>query len=100
LSIPKQGERYVVRAPFEAIVMTHWQAPFTGGAPRVIPAGIAFTLDYDLPPMASAIGVTPEEPARWEAALVDEDDRRHEKYGGYSISVPFDLLARHCERID
>ncbi|HVK80114.1 MAG TPA: hypothetical protein VM915_05825 [Verrucomicrobiae bacterium] len=96
---PREGERYIVRSPFEAIVMTHWEAPYTGGAPKRIPAGVSFVIDYDPPDMASAIGVRPEDSARWEPHLVDAAERSAAKYAGYSISIPFTLLAMHCERV-
>ena len=97
---PKPGERYVVRKPFETIVTTQWYAAFTGGSHKMIPSGISFAIDYESPPGASAIGVKPDDPDRWLAQLVDEADRNDPKFGGYHISIPFAVLASHCERID
>jgi hypothetical protein len=97
---PQTGQRYVVREPFETIVTTQWFAAFTGGARKVIPVGVTFSIDYEPPPQASAVGVRPDDGDRWLLLLVDEADRNDPKFGGYSINVPFDLLATHCERID
>ena len=96
---PRDGDRFVVRSPFTATVMTHWLAPFTGGAEKLIPAGLAFTIDYDPPPVATAIGVKPDEPEQWLNQLVDEADRNDPKFGGYSISILFTQLNAHCEQV-
>ncbi|MEQ1491268.1 MAG: hypothetical protein ABL932_12040 [Terricaulis sp.] len=96
---PQIGQRYIVRDPFETIVTTQWLSPFTGGASKVIPAGVTFCVDYDPPNGASAIGVKPNDPERWLSILVDEPDRNDPKFGGYHISIDFDVLASHCERL-
>ena len=97
---PQVGERYIVRKPFETIVTTQWFAAFTGGASKIIPAGVTFCVDYDPPKGASAIGVKPEDAERWLPVFVDEADRNDPKFGGYHISIALDVLASHCERLD
>lgn len=97
---PRTGERFIVRKPFETVVTTQWFAPFTGGSRKVVPAGISFVVDYEPPPQATAVSVKPDEPDRWLDTLVDETDRCDPKFGGYHISIPFDVLASHCEPID
>jgi hypothetical protein len=35
---------------------------------------------------------------RWEMLLVDEQERTADKYGGYSLVIPFERLETHCSR--
>src|SRR5579864_6053731 len=95
---PRLDDHYIVNSEFEAIVLTHWLGPFTGGAKRLIPVGLEFTVIAG-PPEAAAISVRPAPPERWEALLVDQQDRSAEKYGGYSLVIPWDRLRAHCSRL-
>lgn len=56
---PRQGEQYIVTTAFEAVVLTHWCAPFTGGSERLIPT-------------ATAVAAKPVSPEKWEQLLVDK----------------------------
>lgn len=96
---PKEGERYIVRRAFTATAMTHWEAPYTGGARCEVPEGIIFKIDYEPPAMASAVGCVPEDAAAWEARFVSAADRAAPKYAGYSLSLDFDDIARCCARL-
>jgi hypothetical protein len=96
---PKLDDHYIVNSEFEAMVLTHWLGPFTGGAKRLIPVGLEFTVIADPPEMVAAISVRPVPPERWEAFLVDQQDRSAEKYGGYSHVIPRDQLGAHCSRL-
>jgi hypothetical protein len=96
---PKKGERYAVRRPFKAIVMTHWFAPFTGGDERDLPEGLEFVIDNDPVPGATGVGAMPDPKAFWEEKLVAQEDRTAEKYGGFSLSLSFDQIERNCERV-
>jgi hypothetical protein len=95
---PRQGHRYVVNSEFEAIVLTQWLAPFTGGSKRLLPAGMEFIVLHDPPEMATAISARPVPPEHWEALLVNEKERTAEKYDGYAIVISFDCLEAHCSR--
>jgi len=95
---PRQGDRYVVSTEFDAIVQTHWFAPFTGGDYRSLPVGLEFIVEVDPPATASAVLARPEPPKRWETLLVEEHERSAEKYAGYSLVIPLRDLATHCVR--
>ncbi|MGH6940285.1 hypothetical protein [Hypericibacter sp.] len=97
-SPPQQGDRYVVLAEFEAGVLTHWLAPYTGGSHWRLPAGLEFVLLMEPPPQAIAVGAKPDPYERWETVLVEEGDRSAEKYGGYSLSISLADLKAHCAR--
>jgi hypothetical protein len=95
---PREGYRYVVTTAFEAIVLTQWLGPFTGGSQKLIPAGLEFVVAAD--PLATATAVTakPDPSDLWETLLVDEQDRTADKYGGYSLVIPFERLETNCSR--
>jgi len=95
---PRRGDRYVVTAEFQAIMLTHWFAPFTGGGSRPIPVGLEFIVTVDPPAKATAVNGQPHPSDVWEKMLVDERERTAEKYGGYSVSIPLTDLATHCPR--
>jgi hypothetical protein len=94
---PREGERYEVVTPFTATVMTHWLTAYTGGTRKTLPVGLQFMIDIDPPVAATAVGGRAD--SKWEVFLVDEADRRHEKYGGFSVSVMLDDIAAHCCRV-
>ncbi len=99
MTAPREGERYVVRTSFEAIALTHWRAPFTGGGERALPEGLELIVNADPPPGASAVNCSPIDEARWLAHFVDAADAAAEKFAGYSVSVPLAALAAHCEKL-
>ena len=95
---PQEGDCYVVLTEFEAGVLTHWLAPYTGGSPRRLPVGLEFVVLMEPPPQATAVGARPDPYERWETVLVAEGDRSAEKYGGYSLSISLAHLKAHCAR--
>ena len=95
---PRAGYRYVVTTAFEAIVLTQWFGPFTGGSEKLIPAGLEFVVAADPPATATAITAKPDPSDRWEALLVDGQERTAEKYDGYSLVIPFERLETNCSR--
>lgn len=95
---PKLGERYIVEQPFEAGVLTHWRAPFTGGSNRTLPRGLEFIVAYDPPEEATAVSGDPTRPHEWESILVEEADRSADKYAGYSLVIQFEHLRANCSR--
>lgn len=96
---PDVGERYRVNIAFEANVLTHWHVPFTGGHKRLLPVGLEFVIDVPPPPSAMGAGAKPDPYDSWERQLVDDTDRTADKYGGYSLVVPFELLESNCSRL-
>jgi hypothetical protein len=96
---PKRGERYVVERPFEAIVLTHWRAPFTGGSEKTLPRGLEFIIAHDPPEKATAAKSDAAKPDEWEELLVDEADRSADNYDGYSLTIPFERLRLNCSRL-
>jgi hypothetical protein len=98
--VPKKGERYAVTTAFDAIVTTHWGAPFTGGERRVLPDGLEFVIADEPIPGATAVYAIPEPREVWEARLVAERDRTADAYAGYSLSLMFADIEAFCARID
>ncbi|QEX15585.1 hypothetical protein FRZ44_08720 [Hypericibacter terrae] len=95
---PQKGDRYVVLSEFEAGVLTHWLAPYTGGSSRSLPVGLEFVILMEPPSQATAVGAKPDPYERWETVLLEEGDRGAEKYGGYSLSISLSDLKAHCAR--
>jgi hypothetical protein len=97
--VPKGGDNYIVVTPFEAIVMVQFFAPFTGGDRRSLPSGLQFSIWGEPVSTASAVSAKPLDEKHWESALVSEDDRAGEKYGGYSLVISRADLAERCRQV-
>lgn len=95
----RKGDTYEVVRPFEALVLTTWFAPFTGGDNRTLPAGIRFIVASDAPSGATAISADVEYPKVWEEKLVPAEDRTAAKYSGYYLVIPFDQVGSNCTRV-
>jgi hypothetical protein len=77
--------------------MTHWRAPFTGGDTAVLPAGTVVVARFDQLPNVPGFSCVPENAETLERDLVREEDRRAEKYGGYSLSFVLDDIGTKLE---
>jgi hypothetical protein len=95
----KKGDRYVVDTPFRALVPTTWRAPFTGGSEKTLPTSLQFIVDFDPPSSATAVSASAEPYEQWERILVDAEDLRADKYGGYYLVISFASLKEHCRRL-
>ena len=94
------GQRYRALRDVEVNALTHWEAPFTGGAKGVVPAGTVVIVAFDPPEMATAIGCDPADAKALEAGFVPEADRTHPKYAGFSLSILRTTLAEAFELTD
>ena len=94
--VPRKGERYIVHTGFVAGVLITWQAPFTSGDEKALPVGLQFVIEIEPPPGATAAVALPDPYVEWERKLVNQEDWGADKYGGYYLSIPFDLIAANC----
>lgn len=83
----REGQRYRALRDIEVNALTHWEAPFTGGAKGVLPAGAIVVVAFDPPETATAVGCDPADARALESRFVAEADRMHPKYAGYSLSI-------------
>ena len=95
----KKGARFLLTSPIPAIALTHWHAPFTGGHEVSIPAGTIIVVNIDQVEGAAGVSCSPENYEELHAALVPEEDRRAEKYGGFSLSVLLADLRAHGQAV-
>jgi hypothetical protein len=93
----RKGERFVAKSDNDVAVMTHWSAPFTGGNEAVLPAGTIVVARYDQQPDVPGFNCIPENYDQLEPALVPEDTRLADKYGGYSLSFVLDDIGTKLE---
>jgi hypothetical protein len=94
----RKGDVYEVMRPFEALVLTTWFAPFTGGDKRTLPVGLRFCLSIDPPSGATAVSADVEHAKRWEQKLVSIEERTADKYSGYYLVIPFDQVGNNCTK--
>jgi hypothetical protein len=98
-SDPKDGDRYVVSRPFQAIVMVQFFAPFTDGATKILPSGLEFSIWGDPVPTDPGVNAQPIDPEKWASPLVSSENLSNEKYGGFSFVIMKTDLAASCARV-
>lgn len=98
-----KGDRFRVVKAIQVRPLTHWHAPFTGGGrPGSLLPGEVVRVFSDTPALAFGVGcvVDPEERLRaLEIEFVEEEDRAHPKYAGYSFVIDFNTLLESFERL-
>lgn len=95
----REGQHYRARHDIEVNALTHWEAPYTGGARGVLPAGAVVIVAFDPPETAMAVGCDPVDARALESRFVTEVDRTHPRYAGYSLSIMREVLLRDFEAI-
>ena len=93
------GQRYRTFTDLPVLALTQWYSSFTGGQEGILPAGESFTVDHDPMPGAPGVACKPDRYEEMELHLVQESERRAEKYAGYYLVIPLDLI-RQCELLD
>lgn len=95
----REGQEFRALREVDVNVLTHWDAPFTGGGKGLLPAGSIVRVAYDPPETAAAVGCGVQDSAALESRFVTEIDRTHPKYAGYSLSIDRVMLLRDFELI-
>ena len=93
---PRLGDMYRIDHAFEALVMTHFAAPFTGGGKCILPAGLTFVVAQMPIETATGFYADPVERDAWENKLVPEQDCSADRYTGYSLVISKLDLSSHC----
>jgi hypothetical protein len=83
----------------EVGVLTHYRAPFTGGARAILRAGEVFTVALDPPAHATAASCEPQRYEALQEELVPKEDRTAGNYSGYSLIIEFGSIERDCEPV-
>ncbi|WP_148044671.1 hypothetical protein [Stagnimonas aquatica] len=91
----KKGSKFLVVSPMPAIALTHWFAPFTGGHHVTVPVGTVVVVVHDQVKGAPGVSCTPENYEELHLALIPEEDRKEEKYSGFSLSILAAELQAH-----
>lgn len=97
---PRDGDVYEALGDVPVQLLTHWKAPFTGGADGVLPRGTRIRVFLPATSWAPAVSepiavyAEPVDNPALEAALVPRADREHPSYGGYSLSIKTAMLSR------
>jgi hypothetical protein len=86
---PLDGEVYEALEDTPIQFLTHWHAPFTGGGEGVLPKGTKVRVKvFESEREPISVYADPLDGPQIEQLLVSESDRTHDKYGGFSLSVP------------
>jgi len=93
----RKGQRYRVLRDLDVRVLTHFRAPFTGGAKATLRAGEIFRIAHDPPEEATAASCDPENYEALHESLVPQADRLWHNYSGYSLVIDFGRIQRDCE---
>ena len=88
----RAGQRYRADSDLEIIALTHWRAPFTGGHEVIFPKGEIFKVSYDPQENATAASCDAERYDALHERFIPPEDRQADKYDGYSLVIPFELI--------
>ena len=94
-----KGQRYRTLRNLEVGVLTHYRAPFAGGARAILHAGEVFTVALDPPAHTVAASCEPQRYEALQEELVPTEDRIAGNYSGYSLVIEFGGIERDCEPV-
>ena len=94
-----KGQRFRTLRNLEVGVLTHYRAPFTGGARAILRAGEVFTVALDPPALAIAASCRLQRYEALQEELVPKEDRIADDYSGYSLVIEFGSIERDCEPV-
>jgi hypothetical protein len=69
------GELWVANTTFEVSYLTHWEAPYTGGAECELPEGTVLKVISEPPSHATAAGCRPVNYEEMEVIFIPEEAR-------------------------
>jgi hypothetical protein len=96
----RRGQRYRTRVAIPVTCITQFNAPFSGGYGRELPAGEEFTVSHDPPSGATAVGVDPTNYRRLQSQFVPWGDRiRFLLYVGYYLIVSMERVSADCDLV-
>jgi hypothetical protein len=97
LAWPARGARFRAVASIEVAALTSWEAPFTGGEKRTLPAGEEFVVLHAPPEGATAVSCRPVRYEDLHPHFVRFVDRSSAGYAGYYLVVQLEQLKTACE---
>jgi hypothetical protein len=91
---PKEGEIYEAIADVEITFLTHYSAPFTGGAKTVLPKGERVRVTCANGERPIGVHCTPLRYDELHPLIVSDQERARAEYNGYSFSIKIIQLER------
>jgi hypothetical protein len=91
---PKEGETYEAIRDVEVSFLTHYRAPFTGGARTLLPRGERVRVTCVNGKRPIGVYCTPLRYDELHPLIVSEAERERPEYNGYSLSIKTIQLNR------
>lgn len=95
----RSRDRFRALCDIETSVLISWKAPFSSGWPSIIPAGTVLVATHDQWEGAPGFGCVPEDYEGLLPVVVPDEDRRHEKFGGYHFVLLSEDIGTKIERL-
>jgi hypothetical protein len=93
-----EGDLFEVSMPFRASVLTHWNAPYTGGFKCTLPAGFHLRAATAAPKGSLGCRFVPEEASAFLTRFAPQDERTNPEFAGVSVPLSSRRIRRHLHR--
>ncbi len=91
----EEGDLFEVSVPLEVTVLTHWQAPLTGGFKSKLAAGVRLRASTAAPAGSRSCTFVPHRQEDFQSLLVPAEDVASPKFSGVSIPLTSRRI-QHC----
>ena len=93
-----EGDLFEVSTPFRPFVLTHWNAPFTGGFRCTLPSGVQLRAATVAAKGSRGCRFVPQDPPAFFARFVPQEERTDQKFAGISLPLSSREIRRHLRR--
>ena len=93
-----EGDLFEVSQPFRTLILTHWNAPYTGGFKCTLPVGIRLRAAMAAPKGSRGCRFIPAEPSEFLVRFVPQDKQANPKFAGVSIPLSTNKIRVHLHR--
>jgi hypothetical protein len=95
----QEGQRYELLQKTHTTFLIHYSAPVTGSGEATLPKGFQFRIANDPPTTATAVYCMPLDEEAFEQEFVPRGERRHPRFGGFSLVLELKFIRNHCRRL-
>jgi hypothetical protein len=93
-----KGDLFEVSMPLRTTVLTHWNAPYTGGFKCTLPVGVHLRAAAAAPKGSRGCRFVPEESSAFLSRFVPQEKRTNLKFAGVSLPLSSREIRRHLHR--
>ncbi|TFH43307.1 MAG: hypothetical protein E4H01_12215 [Lysobacterales bacterium] len=93
-----EGDLFEVSSPLRVFILTHWEAPYTGGFKCKLPVGVYLRAVTTAPKGSRGCRFVPAEPSEFLTQFVPQKERTSPQFSGVSLPLSTRAIRRHLQR--